>query len=122
LRLITLMSFDRAAIGASATVLPNTAGKLFGLDPDNNPQASYLARLFGIRDVALAIGTLSSKGTARALWLRLGIMCDAVDAAAAFLAGQEGALPKRAAVLDTALPLLAIGIGIAALLDSESAS
>ena len=42
------------------------------MDPESNPQASYMGRLFGIRDVALAAGTLNSTGEARNLWLRLG--------------------------------------------------
>ena len=55
----------RAVVGASAWLAPNLSGKLFGLDPDNNPQGAYLARLFGIRDLALAAGTQNSDGAAR---------------------------------------------------------
>src|SRR5207245_5660578 len=46
----------RVAIGVTAWLFPNLAGRLFGLDPESNPQAPYLARLFGVRDIALGLG------------------------------------------------------------------
>ena len=89
----------RTAIGVAAWLTPRLSGRLFGLDPDANPQASYLGRLFGVRDVALGIGLRSSNGAERQQWLRLGVACDLADAAAGVLAGKTGALPKRATVL-----------------------
>ena len=47
----------RAAVGVGAWATPNVSGRLFGLDPVSNPQASYVGRLFGARDLALAAGT-----------------------------------------------------------------
>jgi hypothetical protein len=113
---ISILAGLRVSIGAGAWAAPNTTGKLFGLDPDNNPQASYLARLFGIRDVALGAGALASNGKSRALWLQLGVACDAADAAAGILAGRSGVLSKPATVLVTAPALLAIGLGVATLM------
>lgn len=40
----------RTAIGGGSWLAPRLTGRLFGLDPDANPQAPYLARLFGARD------------------------------------------------------------------------
>ena len=51
---IPALSGLRAAVGAGAWATPNVSGRMFGLDPVNNPQASYVARLFGARDLALA--------------------------------------------------------------------
>ena len=79
----------RMAVGASAWATPRLAGKAFGLDAGANPQSPYLARLFGIRDIALAVGTLSTTGEARRQWLTLGVMCDAADAFAGFFAGRD---------------------------------
>src|SRR5437763_13812554 len=84
----------RMAIGTSAWATPRLAGKAFGLDSDANPQSPYLARLFGIRDIALGIGALTSTGESRRRWLVLGLCCDAADAAAGVLAGRGGYLPK----------------------------
>lgn len=40
----------RIAVGVGAYATPALAGTLFGLEPTRNPQAPYLARLFGARD------------------------------------------------------------------------
>jgi hypothetical protein len=117
---VQMISGLRAWIGASAWLTPNLTGKLFGLDPDSNPQAAFLARLFGARDAALAAGTLGSDGNARAQWLRLGLACDLADAAAAYLAGRNGTIPKHAAILAGGTALAAAGMGVAALNQSSA--
>src|SRR4051812_42740433 len=88
----------RAAVGVGAWATPNLAGKAFGLDPDRNPQASYVGRLFGVRDIALAAGAMSSTGQARRRWLQIGVGVDLADAAAGYIAGRTGVIPKQAAV------------------------
>ncbi|MEA2296518.1 MAG: hypothetical protein QOE86_4157 [Solirubrobacteraceae bacterium] len=105
----------RTAVGVSSWAAPRVAGRAFGLDVDGNPQAPYLARLFGIRDVALAAGVRQSTGDARRAWLKLGLLCDAMDAAAGELARRDGSLPPFAAVLVTGTALAAVGLGVAAL-------
>jgi hypothetical protein len=110
----------RMAVGASAWATPRLAGKAFGLDAGANPQSPYLARLFGIRDIALAVGTLSTTGEARRQWLTLGVMCDAADAFAGVFAGRGGYLPKVPTVLVTGTALAAAGLGLAALGSSEA--
>lgn len=110
----------RGAVGAGAWLAPRLSGRLFGLNPDANPQAPYLGRLFGARDVALAFGLGTSSGPQRSQWLRIGIACDLADAAAGLLAGRRGELPKLATALVTATALAAAALGIAAL-QSEQA-
>jgi hypothetical protein len=112
---IPALSGLRAAVGVGAWATPNVAGRLFGLDPENNPQASYLGRLFGARDLALAAGTLTSDGEDRRRWIQLGMACDLADAAAGYIAGRTGVLPKPAAVMVTGVALIAAGLGAAAL-------
>jgi hypothetical protein len=104
----------RGVIGVGAWVAPSFSGRLFGLDPDANPQSPYLGRLFGARDAALAFGLSTSSGNQRLQWLRIGIACDLADAGAGVLAGRRGELPARAAVLVTATALVAAALGIAA--------
>lgn len=111
----------RAAIGGGAYAAPSLTGKLFGLDVDGNPQAPYLARLFGARDVALAVGTSSSSGEARARWLKIGIACDLADAVAGIVSGRNGELPTATAIMVTATALTAAALGVA-VLQSESSS
>ena len=104
----------RSAIGAGAWLAPRLSGRLFGLDPDANPQSSYLGRLFGVRDIALGVGLATSDGPQRKRWLQIGIACDLADAAAGVLAGRRGDLPKRASALVTATALMAAAMGLAA--------
>jgi hypothetical protein len=111
----------RAAVGAGAWIAPRLSGRLFGLDIAANPQAPYLGRLFGVRDVALAVGTSSSTGSERAQWLRLGVACDLADAVARVAAGRRGELPKAATFMVTTTALVAAALGIAALQDETPA-
>src|SRR4051794_30358386 len=117
---VQMISGLRAWIGASAWLAPNLTGKLFGLDPASNPQSAFLGRLFGVRDIALAAGTLGSEGEARATWLRLGVVCDLADFGAAVLAGRNGTVPKHAAFLAGGTALSAAAMGVAALNQSDA--
>jgi hypothetical protein len=112
----------RMAIGTSAWATPRLAGKAFGLDSDSNPQSPYLSRLFGVRDIALGIGALTTTGESRRHWLALGLFCDAADAAAGVLAGRAGYLPKIPTVLVTGTALVAAGLGAAALAGGNGAA
>jgi hypothetical protein len=112
----------RGAVGAGAWLAPRLSARLFGLDPAANPQAPYLGRLFGVRDVALAVGLSSSNGSDRAQWLRVGVACDLADAVAGLLAGRRGELPKHATVMVTATALAAAALGVRALQDERPSS
>lgn len=118
-RLVQQLVLTRSAIGAAAWLAPRVSGRLFGLDPEANPQAAYLGRLFGIRDVALGFGLSASQGAERRQWLQIGIACDLADAAAGVLAGRAGDLPKRATALVTGTALLAAAMGVAAMRGEE---
>src|SRR5260370_33027248 len=102
----------RGVVGFGAFLAPRLTGRLFGLDVDGNPQAPYLARLFGIRDVALAYGTSSTDGPQRAQWLQVGLACDLGDAVAGVLAGRNGEPPTPTAILLTGTTLSAAALGV----------
>ena len=105
----------RLMVGVVSYFAPNLGGKLFGLDTAGNPQAPYLARLFGIRDIALAIGTLQSAGEARRQWLQLGVLCDAADVGAAALGKRGGYLSAPTAILVGGVAAAATALGATAL-------
>jgi hypothetical protein len=105
----------RMAIGVSAWLTPRVAGKLFGLDVSGNPQAPYLARLFGIRDFALAWGAMNSEGEAQRRWLTAGLACDVADSAAGVAGASGRYLPPITAVLVTGTALSAAALGALAL-------
>lgn len=107
----------RLAIGVASWTTPRAAGRLFGLDAAANPQAPYLARLFGARDVALAVGALGSEGQARRQWLMAGLACDVADALAGVAGGRGKYLPAVTSALVTGTALSAVALGAAALGD-----
>jgi hypothetical protein len=112
---VSTLAAVRTPIGVGAWAAPRLAGRLFGLDIPGNPQAPYLARLFGVRDVALAVGALQSTGEARKLWLRIGLACDVADGVAGLLAGRRGYLSPVATVLVTVPALAGTVLGVMAL-------
>ena len=93
------IAFLRIAIGVVSYLMPRLGGRLFGLDVANNPQAPYLARLFGVRDLVLAVGALQSSGAAQKQWLQMGMACDVADVGAALLGRRDGSLPLATTVL-----------------------
>ncbi len=105
----------RLAVGVGAYLTPGLASRLFGIPVQRNPQAPYLARLFGVRDVALAVGALQTTGAAQRQWLQLGVACDLADALAAIAGGRRGYLGASTTVLGTGVALAAAGLGAQAL-------
>ena len=103
----------RIAIGAGAWAFPGLTGKLFGFKGMDDPETTYMGRLFGVRDVVLGAGVLASSGDAKKLWWRLGILADAADAAASYQGLKAGG-PKRGMIMATGTALLAVGLGVAA--------
>jgi hypothetical protein len=105
----------RMAIGVGAWATPRQAGRLFGIDAGANPQSPYLARLFGVRDVALGWGALGAEGAARRQWLLAGLACDAADALAGVAGGRRGYLPKSTSAVVSATALSAFALSLIAL-------
>jgi hypothetical protein len=119
---INALSGLRVAVGVGAYAAPALTGKLFGLQPRRNPQSPYLARLFGVRDLALAGGTLASGGDARRTWLIAGLACDVADAGAAWLGHRAGYLSGGTAVMLAAPAVAAVAMGAVALSGADDAA
>jgi hypothetical protein len=112
----------RLGVGVGSWLTPNVAGKLFGLDPAANPQAPYLARLFGARDVALAWGTMGTQGAAQRRWLLAGLACDVADTLAGLAGGRGGYLSTVTSGLVSGTALSAVALGAIALAGDDGAS
>ncbi len=110
-----LLSGIRLGVGLGAWAAPNLTGKVFGLDPDANPQMAFMARLFGARDIALAVGTNGTPPAQRQLWWQIGVATDLLDAGAAYLAYKDGSVSKVSAILAGGTALAAAGLGVAAM-------
>jgi hypothetical protein len=106
------IAISRMVVGSSAWLTPNLAGRLFGLDPEGNPQLPYVGRLFGARDVALGAGALRSPRKQKEAWLTAGLACDVADVAAGVLAGARGQLPFASAALVSATAAAFAGAGL----------
>lgn len=111
---LQLLSGLRLVVGIGAFAAPNAIGKVFGMDTDANPQASYMARLFGARDIALAVGTNATTGPSRATWIKIGVLTDAADVVSAVLGGRDGSLPKKTAIMGGLTAAGAVALGVAA--------
>lgn len=116
-----ILSSIRLAVGLGAWLSPGVTAKLFGMDTAANPELPYMARLFGVRDVALAVGTNQTTGPSRRLWWQIGIACDLFDAAAAYLGGRSGSLSKPTVILAGGTALAAAGLGVAAMQAEDAA-
>jgi hypothetical protein len=119
---VKTLSGIRFAVGLAAWVAPRLSGKGLGLNPHANPQAPYLGRLFGARDVALAVGTVQAEGEARQQWLRIGVAVDVADALAAIAAGRAGYLSKVSAALVFAPAVTGVALGLSALRAGDDAA
>jgi len=105
----------RTTLGLLTLLVPRTAGHLFLLDPDGNPQLPYLGRMWGIRNLALAAGLAGSQGPNRQRWWQLNVGVDLLDAAASYTSWRHGELKTPTAALVTAVALLAAGLGASSL-------
>jgi hypothetical protein len=110
---LTGLSLGRIALGALAYAAP-TVG-LRSLTFEGKPQASYLFRLFGARDVALGVLTLMAPPSQRLALVKAGIAVDAADAGAGLLALRGGAVNKPMGVALTAVAAVATAAGVVAL-------
>jgi hypothetical protein len=112
-----LVVAGRLLFGVAFFAAPRAAMTALGLRPQDNPQASHWARIFGVRDAALGLGLLASAGDARRLWWQLGMLCDGGDAIAGVVSWRRGDLPPRSSTLAlfTGSALAGVGLGAAAL-------
>jgi hypothetical protein len=105
----------RMAIGLAVWTTPRITCKTFGIDVPGNPQSPYLARLFGVRDVALACGILGTEGDAQRQWLLAGVACDIADTLAGIAGARRGYLPKLTSALVSGTALSGVVLGAAVL-------
>jgi len=109
---LTGLALGRIAIGALAWAAPELGLK--SLTFKGEPQAAYLFRLFGARDVALGVLTLVAPPTQKLALLKAGIAVDAADAGAGVLALRSGAVGKPIGLLLTGVGAIATVAGVMA--------
>ncbi|MBX9608708.1 MAG: hypothetical protein K2Y51_20985 [Gammaproteobacteria bacterium] len=88
--LVGVMCAVRFGLAAYGYALPDDLMTQLGMSPSLNPQASYLVRVWAIRDIVLAVLVLlAGPETIRAL-LYACIVVDATDVLSAHLSGLRG--------------------------------
>ena len=108
----TQLVAGRVLVGGGALVAPRLAGRAFGIDATANPAASYVARLFGVRAVLMAVQLAGATPGNRTRVLRQHTAVDVVDAVAAVVAAREGALSRRAGAQATAAAIFEASLGL----------
>ena len=111
----TSVAMYRIVAAGAFWAAPEPLGKAFGMATPPDQPGTFLGRIFASRDVALGVGVAQSSGAARQHWLKVGVGVDAIDVAAALLAGRSGALSRWGTVACFGASALALGLGIAAL-------
>jgi hypothetical protein len=92
------MALTRIGAGVLTWANPPLSATVFGIKGGAESSA-YTARLFGIRDIALGLGVMSRKPAVRKATLRLAMLCDAADCAAAVLDAKQGKLTPAGSAL-----------------------
>ena len=114
-----VFAFGRFAVGAASWVAPRWATELMGLKI-KAPAGAYWARLFGVRDAALAVGLLlSDPGDDRRRWRLMGIASDSMDAVAAEIAARESKASGATRWILPGAAVAAAALGVAGLLTDE---
>lgn len=93
----------RAVIGAVVVADPVRAARMLGADTATAQRASWLTRMFGVRDGVLGVGGVAAvrQGSGAGSWLLAGAVADAADAvvlAGALKAGRVKGLGASATV------------------------
>ncbi len=109
---MTGLSLGRIVVGALSFAQPALAAKMLGVDVDNNPQGSYLARLFGSREIAIGSATLLARGKTRRNLVLAGIGVDAADAATGVLGVRDKSVPMRTGAMLIVPAILAVLSGV----------
>ncbi|MGO4443107.1 hypothetical protein AB4Z42_07085 [Mycobacterium sp. 2YAF39] len=109
-RTIDALAVGRIAAGALSWISPSLTSKVFGMDADGG-QSRYAWRLFGVRDVAIGLGTLLSSGAQRRAFVTAGLACDVGDGAAGAVAMSRGDFTRSTAGAPVTVPVLAVALG-----------
>ena len=109
--LATLLAAGRLAIGTAAFTFPELGARSWVGEHGRGPAGKVLGRALGARDLALAIGALSSleKDDQFWRWIRLGAFADAADALATALNWRSLPKASRIGVLGVAAGAAALG-------------
>jgi hypothetical protein len=93
-----VLGLIRLANGTGALLAPEPFARRLGVDPEANPAASYITRLFGVRTMVIGYELLQRNPEVRQRALRAALFVHATDTAAAVVAGATDRIPRKTAV------------------------
>ena len=115
-----LLGLIRLVNGTAALLAPEPIGRRLGIEPAENPAASYVTRLFGIRTMLIGYDLLQRDEQVRRRALRIAPLIHASDTAVAIVAGAAGKIPPKAARTTTAISATNTVLALTARLGSRS--
>ena len=111
---LNILTGTRATVAVIAVLIPRIGARIFRLEAGGT--ATVMARMFGIRNAALAAGLLRLDTiTVPRTFMVLNVLIDLVDAAAFIVAGRRREIGTAAAALGGGVALTAAGLGAAGL-------
>jgi hypothetical protein len=99
-RLLTLwLGLVRTGVGVTVLVSPQLAYRCLGSHAGAPPAGGFVARAFGVRDLAIGLATLNSDRHTARVGLQLGLLADTIDVAAILLARRRAGITAGGALL-----------------------
>lgn len=111
-KLLRCIAGGRIVVGGGALLAPRLTGRAFGIDPQANPAAPFVGRLFGARALLMALLLCAADGEERERQARAGVAVDLSDAVAALVAGWRRQLRPAAAVAAFTAAAAEAGLGM----------
>lgn len=112
------MAVTRVGAGVLTYANPELSAKVSGIKGGSESSA-YTARLFGSRDAALGLAVLSGNRSVRRNALRMGVVIDALDCAAAVMDAKRGKLTAAGSALLIGGAAAFAVLGVVALRESD---
>lgn len=91
--LTTALGVIRACVGATSVISPNLAQRSLGVR-STPADGGVATRMFGVRDGAIALATLSKSHHVRRTGLQLGMIADTVDVATIISSYRQGSISR----------------------------
>lgn len=111
----TALAVVRLTNGTLALLAPTVLLRRLGFDRTAGQAGVYPFRMFGVRTVLLGADLLLLTGDQRRRTGRVAVIIHAADTVSAAAAGINGDLPRRAAIMTTALSACNTALAVRAL-------
>jgi hypothetical protein len=110
----------RSGVGVTTVVSPRLAYRSLGSHAGAPPVGGFVARAFGVRDLAIALATLSSDPHTARVGLRLGLLADTADVASILLGRRRTGITTGGALLIGGAAAIFAAAGAAVLASSDT--